>query len=75
MALAGVGASNTEVSNLLGTTAFAANRTIQNVQEQLKSSQIQDFRKTDFVDLSDKALQLSREALTPGRTAKETKQE
>ena len=74
MALAGITESiNTEVTALLGATAFAANRTKQNVQEQLQPSQIEDFRETDLVSLSDKASQLSREALTTSRTTKETK--
>ncbi len=72
MALSGVGDLTPELSNLLGTSAFAANRTKQNVQP-VEPPQVEDIQKTDFVSLSDKALQLSREALATGRTVKETK--
>ena len=76
MDLAGIGESNnTELSVLPGESAVAAKRTKQNVQEQLRPSQLEDFRKTDVVSLSDTALQLSREALTPESPVKETKQE
>ncbi len=76
MALEGIGESNNpELSVLQGVSAFAAKRTKQNVQEQLRPSQLEDFRKTDVVSLSATALQLSREALTPESPVKETKQE
>ena len=69
MALAGIPESiNTEVSALLGTTVFAANRAKQGAQEQLRPTLVEDLRKSDFVSLSAKALQLSRDALTNDRT-------
>ncbi len=69
MALAGIPESvNLEVSLLLGTTVFAANRAKEGTQEQLRPTLIEDLRESDFVSLSAKALQLSRDALTNGRT-------
>ncbi len=76
MALAGI-AENTfiEVTAFLGTSAFAANRAKGGGLEQLQPTQLEDLRKIDLVSLSDKALQLSREALTPESPVEETKQE
>ena len=69
MALAGITESiNTEVTALLGTTVFAANRAKEGAQEQLRPTLVEDLRKSDFVSLSAKALQLSRDALASGRT-------
>ncbi len=66
MALAGIADNiNTELSALLGASAFVANTAKQGVQERLRPNQIEDFRqKADFVSLSAKALELSKESLT-----------
>jgi len=65
MALAGITDGNTELSALLGASAFAANTAKQGVQDRLQPTQIEDSRqKSDFVSLSTKALQLSRDALS-----------
>ncbi len=68
MALAGITDGNTELSALLGASAFAANTTKQNVQERLRPNQVENLQKNDFVSLSAKALQLSRDALANSRT-------
>ena len=76
MALAGLTESiNLELSNRLFTSVFEANKAKEVGQELLRPTPIEDLRKADFVSLSDKALQLSREALTPESPVKETKQE
>lgn len=64
MALAGITDGNTELSALLGATAFAANTAKQGVQEQLRPTQVDELKKSDFVSISAQALQLSRDALT-----------
>ncbi len=67
MALAGIPESiNTELSALLGASAFAANTAKQSVQQQrLQPTQIEESRQNaDFVSLSARALELSRDALT-----------
>ena len=67
MALAGITDANTELSALLGATAFAANTAKQGVQEQLRPNQVEDFKgkaSKDIVNLSIKALQLSLDTLT-----------
>ncbi len=70
MALAGLTDSiNPELSALLGASAFATTKAKQDVQNQLQPPQVEDFRgKPDFVSLSAKALQLSRDALANSRT-------
>ncbi len=75
MALAGIyETTNPQVKALLETSTFTA-KPKQGVQKQLQPTQLEDLRKIDLVSLSDKALQLSREALTPESPVKETKQE
>ena len=66
MALSGIADSiSLELTNLIGTSAFAVNTTKQGAQEWLRPNQIEDFRqKTDFVSLSAEALSLSKDLVT-----------
>jgi len=74
MALAGITENiSLELSNKLTPTVFAANRA--GAKEQLQTPLVEDLRESDFVSLSDQALKLSLEALTPKSPAEETKQE
>ena len=76
MALAGLTESTTfELSNLMFTSVFEANKAKEVGQERLRPTPIEDLRKLDVVSISAKALQLSQEALISESPAEETKQQ
>jgi len=66
MALSGIADSvSLELTNLIGTSAFAFNTVQRGVLEGLRPNQIEDFRQqADFVSLSAEALSLSKDLVT-----------